>query len=704
MTENKPRAFSYVRFSSIKQAKGDSLRRQTEAVDRYVKANNLVLDTSLSMKDEGISAFSGANIKEGALGVFLALVKGGKIPFGSILIVESLDRVSRQKPRTTLRLFLDLVDNGIGIHTLLDNQTYTSENIDKNVTMLYMSLGVMQRSYDESVTKSERLASVWRRKRENAVKKGSPMTTVLPHWVTLDKTGSKHALIPERAEIIKRIYTLAANGKSAGVIAKELNDAGVKPWNKKGVPWRYNYIVHLLNSRAIIGEYQPTRVKNKKRTPAGDPIKNFFPSAIDMDLFYKVQKLRGGGQKRVFKGKTNKNRNLFSGLLKCGYCNASMISNDSESGGGIKRYIVCNDSKRNKTCPEPTTSFPKDELEAAFLALVGELDISAVCNTDGEKQLKIVGLQDKLAGLQGKFDECETAIGNFTLQLAKAPSEQLAELLSANLEKELAEKAVLEQDIARLEQEIGTLQTEDHDLEKRLASIKDLHEHLKTDDKKTYDIRCKLRSEIRQIIDKIVLYPLGLKDRFVTYQGGKPVIGTIDDFVNEQKGFLQGAINDAKGSGHPGAKETIKPHKRGLKQWDNYRAQYVKENSGKSARVAHVHFLNGAFREISFNPITGYSVTLDVEAPKAKPEINSLADFATFLDADPIQGPKKKPFWHPDPALAEKHRLINRIIKMRDSGLTFQAVADKLNGEGVTAFQGGQWLATQISRTYKRYK
>ena len=94
MTENKPRAFSYVRFSSIKQAKGDSLRRQTEAVDRYVKANNLVLDTSLSMKDEGISAFSGANIQEGALGVFLALVKGGKIPKGSVLIVESLRAIT----------------------------------------------------------------------------------------------------------------------------------------------------------------------------------------------------------------------------------------------------------------------------------------------------------------------------------------------------------------------------------------------------------------------------------------------------------------------------------------------------------------------------------------------------------------------------------------------------------------------------------
>jgi hypothetical protein len=41
-------AFSYVRFSTPEQAKGDSLRRQGEAAARWCQRNGVRLDTSLS--------------------------------------------------------------------------------------------------------------------------------------------------------------------------------------------------------------------------------------------------------------------------------------------------------------------------------------------------------------------------------------------------------------------------------------------------------------------------------------------------------------------------------------------------------------------------------------------------------------------------------------------------------------------------------
>src|ERR1700758_3473375 len=51
------RAYSYIRFSSPEQAKGDSLRRQTEAAEAYAKERGLSLDSSLTFRDLGISAF-----------------------------------------------------------------------------------------------------------------------------------------------------------------------------------------------------------------------------------------------------------------------------------------------------------------------------------------------------------------------------------------------------------------------------------------------------------------------------------------------------------------------------------------------------------------------------------------------------------------------------------------------------------------------
>lgn len=47
-------AYSYVRFSSPEQAKGDSVRRQVEAAERYAQSHGLRLDDRLT--DAGLSA------------------------------------------------------------------------------------------------------------------------------------------------------------------------------------------------------------------------------------------------------------------------------------------------------------------------------------------------------------------------------------------------------------------------------------------------------------------------------------------------------------------------------------------------------------------------------------------------------------------------------------------------------------------------
>src|SRR4051794_7179131 len=92
-------AYSYIRFSSPQQAEGDSLRRQHELRDAWLKRSGARLDTSLTLRDEGVSGFTGShrtNPDRHALAAFLDLVKKGRIPQGSFLVVESLDRLSRE--------------------------------------------------------------------------------------------------------------------------------------------------------------------------------------------------------------------------------------------------------------------------------------------------------------------------------------------------------------------------------------------------------------------------------------------------------------------------------------------------------------------------------------------------------------------------------------------------------------------------------
>ena len=55
--------YSYLRFSRPEQAKGGSVRRQTELRDAWLARSEAVLDTSVSLRDDGKSAFTGEHRK-----------------------------------------------------------------------------------------------------------------------------------------------------------------------------------------------------------------------------------------------------------------------------------------------------------------------------------------------------------------------------------------------------------------------------------------------------------------------------------------------------------------------------------------------------------------------------------------------------------------------------------------------------------------
>ena len=79
-------AYSYVRFSTPEQSRGDSLRRQTEAAQAWCDRNDARLDSSTTLHDLGKSAFKGAhrnNPDRNALAAFLKLVEDGKVARGS---------------------------------------------------------------------------------------------------------------------------------------------------------------------------------------------------------------------------------------------------------------------------------------------------------------------------------------------------------------------------------------------------------------------------------------------------------------------------------------------------------------------------------------------------------------------------------------------------------------------------------------------
>ncbi|HEV8603810.1 MAG TPA: recombinase family protein, partial [Tepidisphaeraceae bacterium] len=155
---------SYLRFSRPEQLKGDSVRRQLEASKKWAAERQLTIDESLT--DYGISAYRGANADgDSALASFLRLCELDQIPRGSILLVESLDRLSRNALLEALELFLSIIRRGIKIVTLMDGQEYTSESLNQNMQGLMYSIMQMSLAHEESAKKASRLSDAWEQKR-----------------------------------------------------------------------------------------------------------------------------------------------------------------------------------------------------------------------------------------------------------------------------------------------------------------------------------------------------------------------------------------------------------------------------------------------------------------------------------------------------------------------------------------------------------
>ena len=200
------KAYSYIRFSTTRQADGDSLRRQLELSERYAAKHNLEIDDSLRITDLGKSAYTGKHLSEGALGAFLKAVEAGKVEPGSFLLVESLDRLSRAAVPKALRLFLTLLEHGVHIVTLADERKYSEESVSKDMTEMIISIAIMSRAHEESLRKAERLAEAWAEKRKKIGEE--KLTSICPRWLKLSEDRKHYELIPERAKVVREIFDL----------------------------------------------------------------------------------------------------------------------------------------------------------------------------------------------------------------------------------------------------------------------------------------------------------------------------------------------------------------------------------------------------------------------------------------------------------------------------------------------------------------
>lgn len=115
-----PKAYAYIRYSRAIQATGDSENRQLTALDLFETSTGTPI--AEVVYDKGKSAFRGDNARSGNFKEMLDRMESGAIHKGDYLVVESIDRITRQRVLDGVELLQGILKKGINIYTTVDKK------------------------------------------------------------------------------------------------------------------------------------------------------------------------------------------------------------------------------------------------------------------------------------------------------------------------------------------------------------------------------------------------------------------------------------------------------------------------------------------------------------------------------------------------------------------------------------------------------
>jgi DNA invertase Pin-like site-specific DNA recombinase len=475
-------AYSYVRFSTKRQARGDSLRRQLAATRAYCVQKGLALDEGLCYQDLGISAFKGRNGDVGALAALREAVQIGRVPPGAVIVVESLDRLSRDEISEALRLWLELLGAGVDIHTLTPLEEYTAGSVN-DLPRLLGALIVMQRAHEDSATRSARLRAMWDAKRKAAPK---PATSICPAWLKLKADRSGYEVIREKAAAVLRIYLLARDGHGTIQITRRLTAEGFAPIGRFKDYWSRAYVQEILENRAVMGEWQPRVHREGKRIPQGEPIKGYFPALLSEKEWYATrQAIEARCMERGPRAEGL--RNLFTGIL-----------HDARDGGTmyLKRYpsqktqdYLIPSGPANGEEQRSQLSFPYQRFEDVFLSVLNhELTAELLQQGPANRQLEIDAKVARVAAVKRARKEAERRV------IDDPENPGLIDLVQELGEQERAELADL--DALRRQQSNGHAETLAEARHIRTLLLECPREELT-------DLRTRLKARIRSLVKEV---------------------------------------------------------------------------------------------------------------------------------------------------------------------------------------------------------
>lgn len=335
--ENKKMAV-YIRLSDedenidgIIKAESNSVAAQRVLIKDYIKRNGLVGETAEYVDD----GYSGTNFLRPAFGRMMEDAKSGKI---SCIIVKDFSRFGRDHLETGN--YLERIFPLLGIRFISVNDQFDSEDCEGMTGGMSVALkNIINSMYSKDLSQKVKSAMGTRASR------GEYMGALVPYGY-IKNPENKHQLIPdeEAAEIVRLVFTMAAEGRKKPEIARYFNEQGIptcmehfqtigvkrKPCReKKKKLWSTTTIGDMLKNEVYLGK----TIWNKTRQAAvgsNRQIKNDRSEWIIMEGTHEPlvsQDLFDTANAKAF---THEKKNVPTGrkvqpILFCAYCGRRLV-------------------------------------------------------------------------------------------------------------------------------------------------------------------------------------------------------------------------------------------------------------------------------------------------------------------------------------------------------------------------------------------
>lgn len=308
--KRKKRVAAYARVSSEKDTMLQSLSAQ---VSYYSK----LIQSTQGWSYVGVYADEAKTGTKDTRPEFVRMVSDSKAGKIDLIITKSISRFARNTV-TLLETARELKSLGIDIFFEKENlHTMSSEG------ELMLSI-IASMAQEESRQVSDNMK--WRIKQDFK-------TGVI--WGGGDCYGyrivdKKHIVVPDEAEIVKKVFDWYINGRGFLAIAKRLNKEKVKTFN--GKEWRHRAVMSIIGNITYTGNLilQKTFVNNhiEKLTQVNRGelpmyfVENTHEAIISMDIFERAAQVRRERNEHYVKCEHNglTKGYTFTGMLYCGKC------------------------------------------------------------------------------------------------------------------------------------------------------------------------------------------------------------------------------------------------------------------------------------------------------------------------------------------------------------------------------------------------